>query len=91
MDYYDLSQYEWILTLTNKETVRGFFVNYIINKNGVDYHFPDYDKKDFAFCPSAKLKDFSFKRNSLKERPEYVLLFNKEEVNSLNAFIPLHK
>lgn len=90
IDYYNFSNYEWVLKTKNINATKGFFVVFTIHKGVVDCVYPLYDKKDFAFCPSIYLKQFESERGVLNEVPSYILLFNKHDIESLNAVLPLN-
>lgn len=89
MNYYDLRNNEWKLLIKGqKEPINGFFVHFIIPTQGdiVGKSFPE--NKGFLFCPTKRLVEFNNSLATIKEVPEYLLSFDKSEIELLNATIP---
>lgn len=87
MNYYDFESCKWELKLKHESGVTvGFFVSFGIQKDGQMLLYPTFAKKQFAFCPHRYLKDFNTRSNSgdtFSELPDYISLFDKEDVENL--------
>lgn len=93
-NFYDMSRYEWALTLKGQTQIYGFFVSFIVdcpNKKMNNKHYPVAIQKDFAFCPRPFCNEFNDLMDKFKgvlnDSPNYIKFFDINEIQHLQLLI----